>query len=253
MAQENFYTNIYPDIIDQWKFYIEKLDLKKGDKVLDIGCNSGDAERLMVNCSPQIEKVVGIDINKDKITEARNKIETSFQRNKIEFKTMDANNIKYENCYFDKIICAETIEWIEEPLKVLSEVKRVLKPNGIFILEHTDFDTQVFTTNRLDLTREIINKFSDIGPNGIIGRKLLGLCNKAGFEKVEPLIYTVINEKLNKSYYSYQIANMMKEWLIDQELIEEKKINDWLNDMKKIDEKGEFFYSINRNIVVCYK
>ena len=46
---------------------------------------------------------------------------------------------------------------------------------------------------------------------------------------------------------------MMKEWLIDQELIKEKKISDWLNDMKKIDKKGEFFYSINRNIVVCYK
>ncbi|GAB6100493.1 hypothetical protein JCM16358_23720 [Halanaerocella petrolearia] len=253
MAQENFYTEVYPDIIEQWKFYLELLELKKGDKVLDIGCNRGDTEIFMINSNSQIEKVIGIDIDENKLKDARKKLETKFHKEKIEFQKMDACNLEFEDGTFDKIICAETIEWVDNPKKVIEEIKRVLKPNGIGIVQHTDFDSQIFTTNQLNLTRKIINKFTDSGPNGTIGRKLLGLCKKANFKEITPLVYTVINENFEKNYYSYQIAHMMKDWLVNGDEIEEEKLNNWLNDLKEIDEKNDFFYSINRNLVICKK
>lgn len=253
MAQENFYTEVYPDIIEQWKFYLDLLELQTGDKVLDIGCNRGDTEIFMVNNNPQIEKVVGIDIDQERLNDAKNKLKTNVQEEKIEFQKMDACNLEFEDGTFDKIICAETIEWVDKPKKAIEEIKRVLKPNGIGLVQHTDFDSQIFTTNQLNLTRKIINEFTDSGPDGTIGRKLLGLCKKANFKEITPLIYTVINENFEKDYYSYQIAHMMKDWLINGEIIEKEKLSNWLNDLKEINEKEDFFYSINRNLIICKK
>lgn len=253
MAQENFYTEVYPDIIEQWRFYLDLLELEEGDKVLDIGCNRGDTELFMVNSNPQIAKVVGIDIDELKLSDASKKVSTELEREKIEFQKMDACNLEFEDESFDKVICAETIEWIEEPQRVIQEVKRVLKPQGIAIIQHSDFDTQVFSTTKLSLTREIINKFTDSGSDGTIGRKLLGWCKRVAFKEIKPVIYSVINDSFKKNYYSYQIAQMMKEWLTSQQLIEEERLNEWLEYLQRIDEKGEFFYSINRNLVICRK
>jgi SAM-dependent methyltransferase len=89
---------------------------------LDLGC--GDQRYV-----PQIIKemfgernYVGLDHKQD---------------NEIKFGTLirgDANNLPFKNHSFGTILCSEVLEHIEDPGRVLSEVARVIKPRGIFIL-----------------------------------------------------------------------------------------------------------------------
>ena len=48
MAQERFLDPPLPDIIAQWQYYFRALQPQPGHLVLDIGCHSGDAERLLL-------------------------------------------------------------------------------------------------------------------------------------------------------------------------------------------------------------
>jgi SAM-dependent methyltransferase len=55
---------------------------------------------------------------------------------------MDITDIKYPNNTFDMIICNHVLEHIVDEQKALSEIKRVLKPNGQAILQvpvHSDY------------------------------------------------------------------------------------------------------------------
>jgi SAM-dependent methyltransferase len=60
-AQEEFLDNPMPDVIQQWWFYLSVLNPQAGDLVLDVGCNTGDAERLLMREYPYIEKVIGLE------------------------------------------------------------------------------------------------------------------------------------------------------------------------------------------------
>jgi ubiquinone/menaquinone biosynthesis C-methylase UbiE len=253
MAQEWFLEPPMPDVIEQWRFYFKQLNFQPNDVVLDVGCNTGDTEHFLVNLYPYIDKVVGLDNSEKRIERAKQKWEERGKPNKIEFILGDGGGLPFEDETFDKIVCAETLEWIKDPLKAIQEIKRVLRPNGIAVIQHTDWDSTIFTASDLNLTRQIIQKFGDSGPDGIIGRKLLGLCKQSGFKNVTPKVYTLINDKFDESYYSYKVAKMILDWITAKKLMTEEELKRWFSDLKSKSLENEFFFSVNRNLVVCSK
>ncbi|MFS0879181.1 methyltransferase domain-containing protein [Metabacillus niabensis] len=253
MAQEQFLNPPMPDIIEQWKFQLVQLNVQPNDIVLDIGCNSGDTEHLLVNLFPYIKKVIGLDHDKKRIAHAKQNWENQGKNEKIEFVQGDGLSLQFEDNSFDKVICAETVEWIKEPLIAINEIKRVLKPNGIALIQHTDWDQTVFMTKDIQKLRSIIQQFSDSGPDGNIGRKLYGMCHHVGFREVTPLVYTLINDKFEEPYYSYKVAHMMKDWLIEKQLMGEEELENWICELKEMSLQHEFFFSINRYLAICVK
>jgi len=53
----------------------------------------------------------------------------------LNVKKMDICNIDYEDNYFDIVICSHVLEHINDEFKSISELYRVLKPNGMLILQ----------------------------------------------------------------------------------------------------------------------
>ena len=50
-----------PDVIEQWRSYFSLLEPQAGDLILDVGCNTGEAERLVLRDCPQIGKIIGVE------------------------------------------------------------------------------------------------------------------------------------------------------------------------------------------------
>ena len=61
MAQEEFLDDPMADVIEQWRFYFSVLNPQAGDLILDVGCNTGDAERLLLREYPQLGRVIGVE------------------------------------------------------------------------------------------------------------------------------------------------------------------------------------------------
>jgi ubiquinone/menaquinone biosynthesis C-methylase UbiE len=97
-------------------------DIHRNSKVLDIGCNSGGLTKDLIktkNC-----EIYGIDINKQLVANANKK--------GIRAITGYAEKLPYEDNFFDAVVCAEILEHVIDPDKVMREAIRVLKPSGIF-------------------------------------------------------------------------------------------------------------------------
>lgn len=88
-------------------------------KLLDLGCSAPCSSMMNDAFLEYMGFGSGIDI------EPRN--------SKFPFKIGDVKNIPHPDNSFDIIVAAEVLEHITEPEKALKEIKRILKPKGIFI------------------------------------------------------------------------------------------------------------------------
>lgn len=120
-----------------WRAWIGKLELKKGDKVLEVGC--GRAVLLDRLVTEFRIKAFGIDISQKAIAEAKKEsIATS------SLKVADACELPFPDSFFDILISFDTLEHIKEQEKAVSEMVRVLRPGGK-VLIYTINKNQRFT------------------------------------------------------------------------------------------------------------
>ncbi|WP_079253863.1 class I SAM-dependent methyltransferase [Endozoicomonas arenosclerae] len=113
-----------------------RLKLRSGDKVLDVGCGEG-RHSIAAWLEAKVD-VTGLDLCENDLQTARNKqqeavqyLEGSEEDRSIKFIQGNALELPFEDNTFDKIICSEVLEHIPDYQGVLAEIKRVLKPDGL--------------------------------------------------------------------------------------------------------------------------
>jgi ubiquinone/menaquinone biosynthesis C-methylase UbiE len=109
--------------------------IKRGDRILDLCCGTGTLTILLAQLVFKECKIIGVDLSRGQIAQAQKK---NCYPN-LKFLVMDANNLKFDNETFDKIIISAALHEMDEEqrLKVLSEIYRVLKKKGyLLIFEH---------------------------------------------------------------------------------------------------------------------
>src|SRR3989338_8378135 len=105
----------------------EMTILKKG-KILDIGCGGGVLTEALPYYFPKTA-IYGCDISKTAILLARKR-----NKSKIHYDVIKKNKLPYVDNFFDLCTVFDVIEHVPDPQQFLSEIRRVLKPRGLFFL-----------------------------------------------------------------------------------------------------------------------
>ena len=113
--------------IESFHRYYAAADLCRKCKVLDAASGDGYGSAILAS---RAQSVTGIDLNKEAVMEASRKY---FNVN-LEFVHGDVAAMPFADNSFDRVVSFETIEHIPDQKKFLSEVRRVLKPEGVLIL-----------------------------------------------------------------------------------------------------------------------
>lgn len=125
---ERLDTSIFSETtIEHLHRYAVVLDFVGNKKVLDLASGEGYGTNLI---SKKAKQAIGLDINKEAIEKSRAK----YKSNNIEFHIGNAEKMPFQNKEFDVIVCFETIEHVDNPNILLSEIKRVLCPGGLLII-----------------------------------------------------------------------------------------------------------------------
>jgi 2-polyprenyl-3-methyl-5-hydroxy-6-metoxy-1,4-benzoquinol methylase len=126
-VKDQFIINIY-----NFPSYSYICNTAKRGSILDIGCGVGN---FLLALSTQGFSGVGVDFNESSINQANEKA----KRNKlpISFLCQDATTISEDNL-FDFIVMNDITEHVsdDELIKIFKKVKKLLKPNGKFLI-HT--------------------------------------------------------------------------------------------------------------------
>ena len=98
-------------------------------KVLEVGCTNGFSS-LEINRLVNAD-VIGIDINENSVKNANDRInEYKLDKKKIKFEYGNAEELKYDDNTFDLIVSGNAISFMNDRDKAITEMIRVLKPNG---------------------------------------------------------------------------------------------------------------------------
>jgi ubiquinone/menaquinone biosynthesis C-methylase UbiE len=94
--------------------------------VLDIGCGTGEFEKLLLEKHPN-QQIVGVDISQKMLEIAQQKCQG--HSNAI-FLATSALVLPFSDHSFDVIVSASAFHYFNEPEAALKEMRRVLRPGG---------------------------------------------------------------------------------------------------------------------------
>jgi arsenite methyltransferase len=111
------------------------MELKPGQRVLDLGCGAGWASRLLAQQVAGGERpgqVIGLDVSDEMIRRAR---ATSTAYENLMFVVGSAQQIPWEENFFDKVLSVESFYYYGDQERALAELFRVMAPRGeLYIL-----------------------------------------------------------------------------------------------------------------------
>ncbi|MEE1134394.1 MAG: class I SAM-dependent methyltransferase [Methanobrevibacter sp.] len=110
---------------------LKHLDIQKDDIILDVGCGGGININRMAS---QAKKVYGVDYSIESVKLSREVNREYIEQGKVEVLEGNVQSLPFEDESFDIVTAFETIYFWPDIEKSFGEVKRVLKPGGIFLI-----------------------------------------------------------------------------------------------------------------------
>lgn len=116
---------------------MDKLDLQAGMRVLDLGCGRGRHLHALYWQETPLE-VVGVDLSWGEVKASLDgffELPPPEPQSDTRFAVVsaaDAARLPFPDNSFDRVICSEVLEHVDDPDAVLAEIARILKPDGRF-------------------------------------------------------------------------------------------------------------------------
>lgn len=114
------------------KIALKNIKLPNNAVIADLCCGTGDVSKLLSK-KREVKQILGVDFSDNMLEIAKRKN----MHSKINYLKADCTNLPFEDNLFDAITMFFGFRNIRDKDKALTEIKRVLKPNGQFI--HLDF------------------------------------------------------------------------------------------------------------------
>jgi ubiquinone/menaquinone biosynthesis C-methylase UbiE len=113
---------------------MQKIQFSSNDYILDIGCGGGKTVNEFAEFISENGKVYGIDISMVAVRNSQKKNRIHIQRNKVEILQSSVEKLPFSADMFDKIFAVQTHIYWRKIEQGLSEILRILKPNGGFYI-----------------------------------------------------------------------------------------------------------------------
>ncbi len=146
------------DLVEEYYQLISSANLNTGSPVFDIATGTGRAVSVLTRLGYDV--ITGdYDFNKKNETDIR--ITSDFLE-KVKFMELNIEELPFNDNYMQSIVCINTMHELENPIRGLSELIRVLASNGKLLI--ADFNPEGFDVmDKLHLQR-----FGKLHPRGII-------------------------------------------------------------------------------------
>ncbi len=116
------------------------LKKKRPENILDIATGTGDLAIQLTKTGAK--KIIGLDISPGMLEVGKKKVRNKNLGNIIDLVVGDSENLQFEDNYFDAITVAFGVRNFEDLEKGLSEIYRILKPTGTFVVLETSVPTK---------------------------------------------------------------------------------------------------------------
>jgi ubiquinone/menaquinone biosynthesis C-methylase UbiE len=142
--------------------YFRRLPLADAQRVLTLGCGTGIEVRALRGMTPTGTAIIGLDHSQTLIDTARRLTEEEGLSCEVTYQTGDAHDVPYDDGEFDIVVLHTLISHVDDPLQVLREASRVVRPGGTVAVFDGDYASLTFAHPDHALAKKIEEKLAQL-------------------------------------------------------------------------------------------
>jgi len=223
---------------------VELLDLRPGQRVLDVGCGTGDDAREMACIVGANGRIVGIDNSRAMIAVAQER-GTGTEKS-VDFRVGDAHDLPFESESFDVCRADRSLMHVPDARRALAEMTRVTKPGGRLAVFEVDFGTLLIDADDRPLARKILSTWCDSFRDGWLGRRIPALAANLEWEDIQIIPYTLL---LSPVLADPILGSTTVARAVESGAITASDGQRWLKHLEDLERKRRFFSSLTGFLV----
>jgi SAM-dependent methyltransferase len=230
-----------------------------GDRVVDLGCGTGAS---LIEVAPDLGRgvTVGMDTSAAALARTAGALAPAVAAGGARLLLVQADlkdPLPFPDAAFDRVLCHNVLECLPDPEALAAEAGRVLRPDGRLVLGHSDYDTLVFASEDLDLTRRLVRAYCDAqqpwmdAVDGTIGRRLAAIAGRAGLDVRDVQAQVVLDRTFEPGGLAWGYARNLADPRRGGGAADPDELDGWLAGLGRLAERGAFLFSLNDYAVIC--
>jgi SAM-dependent methyltransferase len=232
------------DVVAQRSETIKLLALRRGERVLDVGCGPGFLCESIAEIVGRDGAVAGIDISTDLIILCKRRSPPTW----LSYVVGDATSIDQPDASFDVVACTQVAEYVADVDRVVSEAFRVLRPGGRAVLVATDWDALVWHSESPDRMALVMKSWEAHCAHPHLPRSLASRLASAGFRFDGASVFPILNLQWHDDVYSKGLAGLIRDFVARRNDVSSDDLREWYEELAQLSEAGRYFFSSNRYI-----
>jgi ubiquinone/menaquinone biosynthesis C-methylase UbiE len=241
-----------PDVIAQREEVLRALELRPGERALDVGSGPGLLAADIGSAVGDSGQVRGIDISEGMVTIARRRCADMAH---VDFQVGTATRLPFPESGFDVAVSTQVYEYLSDTdvTTALSELYRVLRPGGRTVILDTDGDSLVWhSTDPARMTR-VLAAWSEHCTDFHLPKKLSSLLVRTGFQIRRRDCIPLFNPEYDPHTYSYGLIGLIVGFVPGRRGVSKEEVEAWAEDLRKLGRDGSYFFSLNRYLFLAIK
>jgi SAM-dependent methyltransferase len=224
--------------------YAGCLKLPEAASVLEIGCGTGAMARALLRRDDFTGRVLGVDQSALFIHAAQRFAQQEGVMARVEFRVADAHHLELPPASFDAVIAHTLISHVRDPLAVLQEMVRMVKPGGRVVLFDGDYASLTYAYDDHAFGRLMDEALASASFNNpLIMRDLPRLMPEYGLELTSAWGEAVV--EIGGGSYFKSFAETYAPYVTSSGLVAEEAVEAWLDAQRRFMDEGTFFASCN--------
>ena len=252
---------IEPVVPSRHRWLAGLLAAAPGDRVADLGCGTGGS---LVQAAPSVPGglLAGLDLSVTALARTAEAVGEAVAGLEpppaVVCVQADLKApLPLADGGFDRVLCHNVLEVLPDPDALVAEAIRVLRPDGRLVLAHSDFDTLIFASEDLELTRRLVRDYCDTqqpwmdSVDGTIGRRLADIAGRAGLVVEDVQAAVVVGRRYLPGEIGWGYARNLADTLLGDGRADPAELDRWLAGLQRLDDRGAFLFSVNDYAVIC--
>jgi ubiquinone/menaquinone biosynthesis C-methylase UbiE len=224
--------------------YLKLIDLPPVAAVLDLGCGTGVVTRAIATRDGFAGTVTGIDQSPEFIAAARRLAADDGVGDRAEFVVGDAHALGFAAASFDAAVAHTLLSHVRDPLGVLVEAARVVRPGGSVAIFDGDYASLTFGSSDPELGSVVESAIqSMIMSSPRVMREVPRLLPRAGLRLVATQAH--VYAEAGSSTFMLNLAETYGPLAPTTGLVSAVRVDEWLADQRRAAEQGTFFAACN--------
>lgn len=232
----------HPRFVAALTEYLDRMDVGSRAQLLDLGCGTGIAARAIARRPAFNGTVLGIDLSSHLVQIAQRLAVEEKLADRVNFRPGDTHSLDLPSDSFDGVVAHTLISHVDDPAKVLAEMRRVLRPGGVAAIFDGDYAS--LTLELADPARSRRMDDAIIGSlvtHPRVLRQLPRLAQQAGFA-VDAVLPTIITEVGAADFWESAISAYAK-LVPGAGLLTDEEMSAWSAELMDASARGVFFGS----------